>query len=119
MTVGGQFTYRRLRSVLALTGVALVALTTILTVLLGTPLSEPLRAASGGAQHLGVASRVDWKAAVAWTREQVGPADILVNSAGSATRVLDARYLSEDECGAPRASSSSTSTPTPSSAKGS
>ncbi|WP_328351227.1 SDR family oxidoreductase [Streptomyces sp. NBC_00445] len=34
---------------------------------------------------------------VAWTREVAGPVDILVNNAGGASKVLDVRWISEEE----------------------
>ena len=35
--------------------------------------------------------------AIAWVRDNLGPVDILVSNAGSASRVLNARFLSEEE----------------------
>lgn len=76
------------------------------TVVLAGRRPEPLHAladeiaASGGravVRRLDVAAADDVRAAIAWTRDSVGAVDILVNAAGSASRVLNARFLSEAE----------------------
>lgn len=46
---------------------------------------------------LDIASRTEILGAVAWVRENLGPVDVLVNNAGSASKVLNARFLSEEE----------------------
>lgn len=67
---------------------------------------EPLRevadqiVAMGGKAHarsLDIESRDDIIATIKWVREEVGPVDVLVNNAGSASKVLNARFLSEEE----------------------
>lgn len=67
---------------------------------------EPLRevaeliAAEDGAafaRALDVASRDDIFAAVKSVKQEIGPVGILVNNAGSASKVLNARFLSEEE----------------------
>jgi NADP-dependent 3-hydroxy acid dehydrogenase YdfG len=55
------------------------------------------RGGKAASRPLDIASREEIRAAVAWTRETLGPVDILVNNAGSASRVLNARFLSEEE----------------------
>src|SRR3954463_2120551 len=44
-----------------------------------------------------IEKRADVEALVAWTRKEVGPPDILVNNAGAASRVLNVRWISDDD----------------------
>ncbi|MGY5775176.1 SDR family oxidoreductase [Rhizobium sp. LEGMi135b] len=76
------------------------------TVILTGRRIEPLKEvaalveAAGGkafAKSLDIESRSDIFAVVEWVKESVGPVDVLVNNAGSASKVLDARFLSEEE----------------------
>jgi NADP-dependent 3-hydroxy acid dehydrogenase YdfG len=55
---------------------------------------------SGGtavAYSLDIASRREIFATIAWIRDSFGPVDLLVNNAGSASKVLNARFVSEEE----------------------
>jgi NADP-dependent 3-hydroxy acid dehydrogenase YdfG len=49
------------------------------------------------AHSLNIESRDDIFETVGWVRENVGMVDVLVNNAGSASKVLNARFISEDE----------------------
>src|SRR5437879_7926487 len=49
------------------------------------------------ARAFDVASRDAILEAVAWVKRNVGPIDVLVNNAGSASKVLNARFISEAE----------------------
>jgi NADP-dependent 3-hydroxy acid dehydrogenase YdfG len=59
-----------------------------------------LVAGDGGkavARSLDIESRKAILESIAWIKGNVGPVDILVNNAGAASKVLNARFLSEEE----------------------
>ncbi|WP_120520263.1 SDR family oxidoreductase [Arthrobacter celericrescens] len=56
--------------------------------------------AAGGrafARAADITAKEDVEALVSWVRETLGPVDLLVNNAGSASKVLNVRWISEDE----------------------
>jgi NADP-dependent 3-hydroxy acid dehydrogenase YdfG len=55
------------------------------------------RGAVGHARALDITDRAAALELVAWTAGTLGPADLLVNNAGSASRVLNARWISQEE----------------------
>jgi NADP-dependent 3-hydroxy acid dehydrogenase YdfG len=55
------------------------------------------RGGAGFARSADIASRDELFALAGWVKENVGATDILINNAGSASKVLNARFISEDE----------------------
>jgi NADP-dependent 3-hydroxy acid dehydrogenase YdfG len=56
--------------------------------------------AAGGRSYVrtaDIASKDEVEALVAWTRDHLGPVDILINNAGSASKVLNVRWIAEEE----------------------
>jgi NADP-dependent 3-hydroxy acid dehydrogenase YdfG len=56
--------------------------------------------AAGGSSYVrtaDIASKDEVEALVAWTRNNLGPVDILINNAGSASKVLNVRWIAEEE----------------------
>jgi NADP-dependent 3-hydroxy acid dehydrogenase YdfG len=56
--------------------------------------------AAGGNSHVhtaDIANKDEVDALVSWTRENLGPVDILINNAGSASKVLNVRWIAEEE----------------------
>lgn len=55
---------------------------------------------AGGRSHVrtaDIANKDEVNTLVAWTRENLGPVDILINNAGSASKVLNVRWIAEEE----------------------
>lgn len=62
-------------------------------------LAEEILATGGSAyvRTADIATKDEVEALVAWTRETLGPVDILINNAGSASKVLNVRWIPEVE----------------------
>jgi NADP-dependent 3-hydroxy acid dehydrogenase YdfG len=55
---------------------------------------------AGGRSHVrtaDIANKADVDALVGWIHENLGPVDILINNAGSASKVLNVRWIAEEE----------------------
>jgi NADP-dependent 3-hydroxy acid dehydrogenase YdfG len=56
--------------------------------------------ADGGSSHVrtaDIASKADVESLVEWVHQNLGPVDILINNAGSASKVLNVRWIGEEE----------------------